>query len=161
MKNTAERGDRVRLQYRRLFDNRAAVGTPHYRKVMEFTVGGPEVISGISLGVVGMAKGDRKRLTLQPQDAFGDVRHGLIREISRERFPTHLKLCVGQRLTAVGVTSGRRRRVRIVKVGPKSVTVDSNHRLAGKTLKMEVRLVFLDSLSRRGSKSTQDIGGEG
>lgn len=158
MKSKAEHGDRVRLQYRRLFDDQATAAVPHYRRVLEFIVGSPEVISGISLGVVGMAKGDRKQLTLQPQEAFGDVRPKLIREISRERFPIHLKLCAGQRLTAVGVNSGRRRRVRVVNVGPKSVTVDSNHRLAGKTLKMEVRLVSLDSLSHPRSKPAQDLG---
>jgi FKBP-type peptidyl-prolyl cis-trans isomerase 2 len=160
MTYATEPGDRVRLQYRRVYGDGAANTAPHYRKSLTFIAGSGEVIPGISQAVVGMAKGDRKRLTLKPQDAFGEVRGELIREISRERFPAGLKLSVGKRLTALGVTSRRRRRLRIVKLGPTSVTVDSNHRLAGKTLEMEVRLVLLDRSSCRPSNPTHVRQGE-
>jgi peptidylprolyl isomerase len=146
--NRAKVGDRVRVQYLGLLNNGAVIGTRRGRQVLEFTVGSDEVIPGISHGVVGMAEGEQKRMTLQPKDGYGAVRPKLIREVSRQRFPIHLDLHVGKRLTSVGTTSGRRRFVQVVKVDSNTVVVDGNHPLAGKVLEVEVQLVSLATANR-------------
>jgi FKBP-type peptidyl-prolyl cis-trans isomerase 2 len=90
------------------------------------------------------------------------VRANLIREIPRQRFPKHVVLRVGKRLTAVNVVSGRRRRVRIVEIKPDAVVVDGNHPLAGKVVVFEVGLISLDSSSNANKGKPQfDMGGEG
>lgn len=159
--NRAKLGDRVRVQYLGLLKDGTATGKQRGRQVLEFTVGSKEVIPGISQAVVGMAKGEEKRLTLQPADAYGAVHRKLIREIPRQRFPSHLDLCVGKRLTSIGVTSGRRRRVQIVEIKPDTVIVDGNHPLAGKVLEVEVQLVSLASSSADTGKAHHKLGGEG
>ena len=109
-----------------------------------------------------MAPGDRKLLTLQPREAFGPVKPNLIREIPRQRLPQHIALQVGKRLTAFVATSGRRQRVRIVKVNLDSVTVDGNHPLAGQVIELEVNLISLDSSSNANKRKPQfDLGGRG
>ena len=69
----------------------------------------------------------------------------LMRLIPRSRFPKHLKLQVGKRLTAVHGLAGRRRRVTVVEINSDSVVVDGNHPLAGKVVVLEVNLISLDS----------------
>lgn len=157
----AKLGDRVRVQYLGLLQDGTAAEIHRGRRVLEFTVGSKEVIPGISLGVVGMAEGQQKRLTLQPKDAYGAVRRKLIKEIPRHRFPTHLDLCVGKRLTSIGVTSGRRRQVQVVEIQPDMVVVDGNHPLAGKVLEVELQLVSLASSSDDAGGAQHDLGGEG
>ena len=157
----AKLGDRVRVQYVGLLKDGIPIKKRPGERVLDFTVGSKEVIPGISLGVVGMAEGQQKRLTLQPKDAYGTVRLKLIKEISRQRFPSHLDLCMGKRLTSVGVTSGRRRRVRVVEIKPDTVVVDGNHPLAGKVLEVAVQLVSLDSSSADTGGEQYDAGGEG
>ena len=131
-------------------------------KVLEFTVGSGDVLPGISLGVVEMAPGDYKQLTLPPHEAYGLVRNRLIREIPRKRFPKHLLLRRGQRLTAISKVSGRRRRVRVVEINPNGVVVDGNHHLAGKTVEFAITLVSLDSSSDANKRRPQfDLGGGG
>jgi peptidylprolyl isomerase len=160
--NTAKIGDRVRIQYSRLPQRAAASGVPHGQRMVEFTVGSNDVLRSLSLGVVGMAPGDRKQLKLQPQQAYGAVKPKLIRQIPRKRFPQHLALKVGKRLTAFVASSGRRERVRIVKIGPDSVTVDGNHPLAGKVVELEISLLSLDSSSNANKQKPQfDLGGQG
>jgi peptidylprolyl isomerase len=156
--NTAKLGDRVRVQYLGLREDGSAVGRSRGRKVLEFTVGSTEVIRGISLGVVGMAEGEQKRLTLQPKDAYGAVRLKLIREVSRQRFPSRLELFVGKRLTATGVNSGRRRRIEVAELRPNTVVVDGNHPLAGEILEVELQLVSLDSSSGETHQLQHDLG---
>lgn len=154
----AKTGDHVRVQYFAP-PKRGATAKRPGRTVLEFTVGSGEVIPGISLGVVGMAEGEKKQLVLQPQDAYGVVRRRLIKEIPRERFPG-LDLRVGKRLATVNAV-GQRRRVKVLEIKRDSVVVDGNHPLAGKVLKMEILLVSLTQSSANRDKPQQDLGGEG
>jgi peptidylprolyl isomerase len=157
--NTAIAGDRVLVQLV-AFQVPRLRGQRAQRTSVEFTVGSGEVIPGISLGVVGMAVGEQKRLVLQPQDAYGDVRQNLISEVPRKRFPQHLKLHAGKRLSAVNA-AGRRRRIRIVQLKRTSVVVDANHPLAGKVLEVEIRLLALRPSRANQEKLPFDLGGEG
>lgn len=154
----AKTGDHVRVQYFAPPKRGQTAGRPG-RTVLDFTVGSGEVIPGISLGVVGMAEGEKKRLVLQPQDAYGVVRRQLIKEIPRERFPG-LNLRVGKRLATVNA-SGKRRRVKVLEIKPNSVVVDGNHPLAGKVLKLEIRLLSLKQSTANRDKPPFDVGGEG
>jgi len=155
MINRAKLGDRVRVQYLGLLKDGSVTQRHRGRQVLKFRVGSKKVISGISLGVVGMAEGEKKRLTLEPEDAYGAVRRELIQEIPRQRFPNTLNLSVGKWLTSRAANSDRRRRVQVVEIKPAAVVVDGNHPLAGKVLEVEVQLVSLDSPSADGEDSTE------
>jgi peptidylprolyl isomerase len=158
----ANLGDRVRIQYARVPERSTRANKTSAPKTCEFTVGGSKVFRSLSLGVVGMAPGDRKQLTLQPQEAYGAVRPNLIRHIPRERIPQHIALKVGKRLMAVRGLVGRRRRVTVVEIRPDSVLVDGNHPLAGKVIELEVVLISLDSSSNANKEKPQfDTGGSG
>jgi FKBP-type peptidyl-prolyl cis-trans isomerase 2 len=139
----AKVGDRVRVEYTRLRKQTSA--SQPEPKVLEFTVGSLDIMPGLSFGVVGMAPGEQKHFTLQPADAYGVVQPGLIKEIPRAQFPKRLILRVGKRLTALAGASGRRRRVRVVEIKPKSVVVDGNHVLAGKVVELDVTLLSVDA----------------
>lgn len=158
---TAQVGDRVRIQYSTL--SRGSAATRQRKpKSVEFIVGSRDVLHSLSFGVVGMAPGDRKRLTLQPTEAYGVVRKKLIRRVSRDRLPGHLTLRVGQRLTALRGVAGRRRRVTVVAITHDSVVLDSNHPLAGKVVELELNLMSVDSSANaKRRKTPADMGGKG
>ncbi len=161
----AKMGDRVRVEYVRVRietnGNGKALAKEPALKAVEFTVGGPEVLPGLSLGVIGMAAGDNKRLHLQPSEAFGPSIPCLIREIPRQRFPKRIRLRVGKKLSAVSKQTGRRRVVRIVKLEPGMVVVDGNHPLAGRAVVLDVRLISVDASAEANRLRPQfDVGGE-
>lgn len=137
----AKVGDRVRVEYSGHFKDEKSVLQRLAREISEFTVGRREVMPGIDKGVVGMLEGERKQMTLSPQDAFGEFRPNRIQEIARERLPSDVVLKVGKRLTTIGVKSGRRQKVRIVELTPTTVVVDGNHPLAGKTIEVDLQLL--------------------
>lgn len=150
MVHRAKLGDRVLVQYLGLLKNGAGTQPNRGRQVLKFRVGSKKVIAGISLGVVGMAQGEKKRLTLQPDEAYGAVRSELIREIPRQHFPSTPELSVGKWLSSRSRNSDRRQRVQIVDVQPTAITVDGNHPLAGKVLEVELQLVALNSSAAPG-----------
>jgi peptidylprolyl isomerase len=136
-------GDRVRVQYLGLLSGGRTMLTARGREVLNFIAGSAKVMPGISFGVVGMAVGEQKRLTLTAEQAFGSVDRTLIREVPRSRFEPKLELYVGKRLLATGVKSGRKRRVRVVDVRQDTIVVDANHPLAGEAIEVELQLISL------------------
>jgi FKBP-type peptidyl-prolyl cis-trans isomerase 2 len=154
-------GDRVRVQYSRVRSQTNGTGKPPLLKVVEFTVGSAAVMPGLSTGVIGMSPGERKRLTLQPHEAFGDVQPALVKEIPRAQISKRITLRVGKRLSARSTWTGRQRRVRVVEIGPKFVKVDGNHALAGQVVQLDVQLISVDGSSEANRSLPQfDVGGE-
>ena len=143
----AKLGDRVRIEFSGQIKDEKSGLHRLGREVMEFTIGSQDVMPGINKGVVGMVEGERKQLTLQPIEAYGELRPNLIQEIPRQRLPSDVVLKVGKRLTTIGVKSGRRRKVTIMELTPTTVVVDGNHPFAGKTLEVEFQLLVHDSSS--------------
>lgn len=141
----AKLGDHVRIEYSGQYKDEKSSVQRLGRELLDFVVGSREVMPGINKGVVGMVEGERKQMTLIPQDAFGVFRSNLIREIPRTRLPSDVVLKVGKRLTTIGVKSGRRSKVRILELTPTTVVVDGNHPLAGKTVDVEFQLLVHDS----------------
>ncbi len=154
-------GDRVRVQYSRAGSRGNGKARPPQLKVVEFMAGSREVMPGLSTGVIGMAPGEQKRMTLQPAEAYGHVQPDLVKEIPRAQIPKRITLRVGKRLNALSTRSGRQRRVRVVEISPKSVKVDGNHVLAGQVVELDVLLISVDASSeaKRGSPQL-DVGGE-
>lgn len=149
----AQLGDRVQVQYFRTRRHAAESEQLGGRKTCDFTVGGSEVFPALSFAVIGMTPGGRKRLTLQPAEAYGNVLPDLIRQVPRASFPEHMVLQVGKRLTSVHGIGGRRSRVRVVEMKLDSVLVDGNHPLAGQVIELDVVLI---SLISRGCVSGSD-----
>ena len=148
----ARLGDRVRVECLRVRKQDNGLAPPRTPKTLSFIVGSGDVVPGLSRGGVGMAPGEQKRFTLQPSDAFGPVKPGLIKEIPRGHFPKRIVLRVGKRLTARSGTSNQRRRVRVIAIKPGAVVVDGNHLLAGKVVELDVRMISVEA-SSSGSRS--------
>ena len=160
--HTAQLGDRVRIHYSSVRKTLAPSDQPLGHRELEFTVGTGGMIPTISLGVVGMAQGEHKRFTLQPDEVNGAAQPRLIREIPRRRLPKDLVLKVGKRLTAVQRISGRRRQVTVVEVRLESIIVDEERPLVGKVVELEVTLISVDSSADANQTKPQfDAGGEG
>jgi peptidylprolyl isomerase len=156
----AQLGDRVRVRYQRRAAE--AANSPHRpEKIREFTVGGTEVLRALSQGVLGMAPGDHREITLAPGEAYGQVQRKLIRAIPRDKFPPQLELRVGKRLRAKHLRSGRPRLVVVMEIRPDSVLVNGNHPMAGQAVTFDVNLLSLDTSSTANQNKPQhDVGGE-
>mgnify|MGYP000041019707 CR=1 FL=1 len=103
-----------------------------------FTVGAGQMIAGFDSGVVGMAVGEEKTLTLSPEEAYGAHREELVQTISLEELTSvGIFPAVGDKLsTPQGI-------VTITEVTDTEVKLDYNHNLAGETLTFKVTIVSI------------------
>ncbi len=103
-------------------------------KPLTFTVGAGQMIKGFDEGVVGMGEGEEKTLKIPPEEAYGEYREELSRELPLEAVDFTPE--IGMQLVTDNGLAGT-----VTEVNEKSFVLDFNHRLAGKTLIFVVRIV--------------------
>ena len=64
-------GDTVQLHYTSYSADGCVIETSGQREPFEFVAGGPDVIVGVSRAVIGMRVGERRRIAVPPEQAFG------------------------------------------------------------------------------------------
>jgi FKBP-type peptidyl-prolyl cis-trans isomerase 2 len=133
----AKLGDQVQIHYTGRYPDGSVFDTTEGRDPLQFEAGGKNVIEGVSKGVIGMAEGDARTITVPPEEAYGPHREELIQEVPRSALPEQVS--VGDPLRAE--SNGQEIRVWVRELGEESAVVDANHPLAGKTLEFELTLV--------------------
>ena len=69
--SAAKSGDTVRIHYTGKLEDGTQFDSSEGRDPLEFALGGGQVIPGFDSAVEGMAVGDRKSVTIQPEEAYG------------------------------------------------------------------------------------------
>jgi FKBP-type peptidyl-prolyl cis-trans isomerase 2 len=102
------------------------------------------MLPGIKKALEGMGKGEKKKITLKPEDAFGKRKQELIRILPMTWFKK-AKLAPEKDMIIELTLDGKRMRGIIKSVANGRVRVDFNHPLAGKTVTYEIHLVDIIS----------------
>lgn len=133
-----ENGKVVRVHYTATLENGDVFDSSVSRnEPIEFTIGSGQVIPGFESVVSEMTVGEKRNITLQPSEAYGEVIPENTQEIPKELAPEGVE--VGVMLTAE--TPQGPVNVTVSEIKENSIVVDGNHPLAGKTLNFEVELV--------------------
>ena len=137
-----EDGAKVLLQYTVKDDAGKVLDSSKGKNPLTFTQGRHQIIRGLEKAVAGMRVGEAKKVTVKPVDAYGVVDPKAQTEVAKETIPPESQK-VGTQLTARS-PSGHNRRVRVKEVKEKTVVLDTNHPLAGKTLHFDVKVVGVE-----------------
>ncbi len=135
-------GDTVRVHYIGRLEDGSEFDSSTDREPLEITIGESDVIAGFEHAVIGMTVGERKTITVPPDQGYGPRRDEMVQEIDRSTIPEGLELKLGAALEASGEETMLT--LTVVKIGEKTVTLDANHPLAGKDLTYEIELVAID-----------------
>lgn len=111
---------------------------------MQFVIGDGTMIEGLESVLYGLQVGDRKKLTLNFNDAFGESSSENVHTLTRSEFPTDFQLSPRQ---IIGFTtpSGEEVPGTILEVFEDEVIVDFNHPLAGHDLVFEFEIIDVKS----------------
>jgi len=134
-----ETGSSVRIDYTLKDDAGAVLDSTKDREPLSYTHGKEEILAGLERELTGLHVGDEKKVTLKPEDAYGAVNPDAKTDVRKEMLPAGA-LVVGTRLMARN-PAGATRQVMVKEIKDKTVTLDMNHPLAGKTLVFEVKIV--------------------
>ncbi len=139
----AQNGETVKIHYTGTLDDGTVFDSSRERDPFEFTLGEHQVIAGFEEGVLGMAVGEKKDISIPPEEAYGPRRQELVVSIPRANFPKDINPQVGMHLQ-VPSPDGGAAIVTVTEVSDEQVTVDGNHQLAGQTLHFELELMEIN-----------------
>ena len=136
----ATSGDSVRVHYTVTLDNGTEIDSSAKGEPVKITIGNEQFFPGVESALVGMAKGDTKKVTLKPKNAFGAYDPQLIENVERDLIPPEIKLEIGTVLEMKN-ENGDVAPVKVTEISDENVTIDTNHPLAGESLTFELTLV--------------------
>ncbi len=140
----AKQGDVIRVHYTGRLEDGTQFDSSMDSDPIEFTVGNGDLIAGFENGVVGMEVGEKKTITIPPDQAYGDRQDTLIAEINKSDFPSEITPEIGLPLQ-VQHPDGNQINVIIIEMTENTVTIDANPPLAGETLIFDLELVEIIS----------------
>ena len=138
----AASGDNVKIHYTGKLEDGTQFDSSEGRDPLEFELGSGQVIPGFDKAVEGMAVGESKSVTIEPDDAYGARNDQMVQEVPKSALPDDLKPAEGMQLQAQG-PNGQVMQLVVTDVGDESITVDGNHPLAGKSLNFDINLVSI------------------
>jgi peptidylprolyl isomerase len=106
----------------------------------ELTIGAAELFPQIDEALVGMAPGEKKRVVIAVEDAFGEYDEEKVFTVPRSDLPDGLTPEVGDEFV---LTNEENEELGVLVVGAtdENVTFDANHPLAGEELTYQVELL--------------------
>ena len=138
----AKKGDSVKIHYTGTLEDGTVFDSSAGRDPLDFTLGGGQVIVGFEEAVLGMAIGDKKKVTIPSHKAYGEKNEELVIEGPRTQVPPDLNPEVDQKLQ-MGGPNGELVVVTVVAVTDEVVVLDANPPLAGKDLIFDLELVAI------------------
>ena len=133
-------GNNVKVHYTGKLEDGTIFDSSKGRDPMEVKLGTNAVIPGFEKSLTGMDVGDKKTITIPPEEAYGPRRDDMTMEANKSDFPKNITPEVGLQL-AMQRPDGQNMPVTIVKIDGDKITLDANHPLAGKTLIFEVEMM--------------------
>lgn len=135
----AAKGSKVSVEYTGSFEDGTVFDSTQNREPITFTAGNGEVIRGFDDAVIGMKKGEQKKIKVAPKEGYGDRDEKLQQQVPRSVFPQEMKLEKGMGFS-FKTPQGQVIHATITEANPESVTIDMNHPLAGRNLVFELKV---------------------
>lgn len=135
-------GATVRIHYTGTLEDGSTFDSSEGRDPLEFTVGSGMIIPGLDKALPGMTVGEKKKVTIAPEEAYGASQPEAILEVPRAEIPAEIPLEVGMQLQ-MGGPQGQPIPVTVTALTDEVATLDANHALAGKTLIFDFEIVSI------------------
>lgn len=132
----------VGFEYTLLDEQGNEIDSNEGRDPLIYTHGKGEIIPGLENGLEGLQVGEQKSIRLKPEEAYGPVNPEAFQEVPRKDIPAE-GLKVGAVLLALD-NQGQSMPGRVHEIREKTVVVDFNHPLAGKTLNFEIKILTIE-----------------
>ncbi len=108
---------------------------------LEYLHGGAQLIPGLETALTGLRAGDRKKVTVQPEHAYGHPDSDLEFEVSKEAFPEDMKIEEGMTFENPALSEDELMLFTVKSIKNGSVVLDGNHPLSGQVLHFTVDIL--------------------
>jgi FKBP-type peptidyl-prolyl cis-trans isomerase SlyD len=135
---TISKDKQVSIEYTLKLDDDSVVDTKVKGDPLTFVFGSGKIIPGLEKELEGMKVGDNKKVTVSPEEGYGESNPKALVEVEKDKIPEGA-LKVGAMLQGQSA-EGAEVYARVSEVRESTVVLDHNHPLAGKTLHFDVKI---------------------
>ena len=143
---TAKQGDSVKVHYHGTLNDGTVFDSTYEESPLDFTIGEGEIIPGFEQAVEGMDEGEKKNITVEPENAYGEYNERGVVQVPRENLPEDIQPEKGMMLQ-LNTPEDQVVYVTVTEIEEENVTLDANHPLAGKTLNFDIELLQVNPTS--------------
>ena len=140
---TVKDGMMVSVEYTLKGTDGKVIETSKGKEPIKYVHGQKMMIPGLEKELTGMKVGGEKQVTVKPEDAYGPVNKNAFQEVPKEKLPPN-GLKVGAILAAKS-PEGQVVPMRVHEIKEKTVVMDMNHPMAGKTLVFDIKVVDIQA----------------
>ncbi|MDR4497092.1 MAG: FKBP-type peptidyl-prolyl cis-trans isomerase [Candidatus Scalindua sp.] len=148
---TVSDGKVVSLEYTLMLEDKSVADSNVGSEPLNYVHGSQDIIPGLELALAGMKVGESKHVVVKPDNGYGPVDQEKFLEISKDKLPPDA-LKVGTPLQGKNA-SGTVVNAWVAEIKDDKVILNFNHRLAGKTLYFDVKVVDIKEVDES-AKST-------
>jgi FKBP-type peptidyl-prolyl cis-trans isomerase SlyD len=106
---------------------------------LTYVHGHAQILPGLEHALEGMSAGESREIVVGPDDAFGERDDEGVFEVDKADFPESEHVTPGDEFVAQG-PDGEAISMRVIEVTPDAFVVDTNHPLAGQTVRFQVEV---------------------
>lgn len=132
-------GREVSIEYTLTLEDKSVVDSNVGAEPLIFTQGAHHIIPGLENGLEGMKTGEVRQVTVKPEEGYGVIDREAFVEVNKEELPAE-GLTVGAHIQGEDA-NGQVLHAQVKEIKDKTVILDFNHPLAGKTLYFDVKIV--------------------
>ena len=132
---TISKDKQVYIEYTLKLDDDSVVDTNVDADPLTFVIGAEQIIPGLEKELDGLKVGDSKKVTVSPEEGYGEPNPKALVEVAKEKIPEGA-LKAGAMLQGQSA-DGAAVYARVSEVRESTVILDHNHPLAGKTLQVD------------------------
>jgi FKBP-type peptidyl-prolyl cis-trans isomerase SlyD len=129
----------ISLEYTLKSPDGKVLETSKGREPLKYIHGQKMMIPGLEKELTGMRVGGEKNVTVKPEEGYGKINPNAVQEVPKEKIPENA-LKVGAVLAARS-PEGMVVPMTVKQIKDKTVVMDMNHPMAGKTLVFDVKVV--------------------
>jgi peptidylprolyl isomerase len=129
-------GDTVYLHYTGRLEDGTVFDETGDNDPIEFVAGQGQLIEGVENAVLGMSTGEKKTVTIAPDQGYGPRRDDLVEKVPIDALPDDVE--VGDELTAE--SEDGKVHLWVTEMSAAEATLDANHPLAGETLTFDLQV---------------------
>ncbi len=107
---------------------------------LEYVHGEGEIVPGLEAFLDGEDVGFAGKVSVAPEDAYGEHNVGLLLAAQKENFPDDMELAVGMQVQTE-LPDGTLAVFQVTEVLESGIKLDANHPLAGKTLHFDIEVL--------------------
>jgi FKBP-type peptidyl-prolyl cis-trans isomerase 2 len=137
--NKVENGHFVKVHYTGTFTDGTVFDSSEGKQALEVLAGQGMLIKGFDEALIGMEVGEEKEVDISSENAYGEKRAELVKEVPKKDLGADIKPEIGMVL-GIKAPTGQVFPATITEVKEDSIMLDANHPLAGKDLHFKLKV---------------------